>query len=728
MVQLSVKKQIASVKSSLEDSFPGLRRWLRLPGLISWAAVSAGTMLAFALPFRTGEPLLHWTAVPVLAGFAAAGIFLRPVRLRFCAFLLFALLLCCLRRAHQAEVFSFVHTPAGTPEQISLAGTVLSAPLPACENFHFLLKIDSTGNVSSRSLVGKTVNCVSPVEPSLYGAVAVRGIFSPPAPRRNPYEYDEFTNMMAKGLWGTFTAGACRTISVRRTLLERLSASFREVTCAALGKVADYDNRALLQASFLGDTEFLSPFIKDTFRKSGIYHLIAISGLNTAMLVSALYFFLRLFPLNKMVVHLLCIAALWAYLPFVGMAPSLFRATVMTTCVIAAVFFEKKNYGLHTLGLAGTFWFVLSPESLFEPGYQLSFAATAGILALHPLFSRLTPKPRSRFMQPIVSFLFSSFWISLVSFLATAPVLCYHFGTISYFGLVSNLVAVAAMTGAMWAFFAGLLFQIVVPPLAAFPLWFSERFLDIVVGTGKACNLFSWSRITCPVPPPEIILLFALFLVGLAAVKPGRMKPFLLAGLIAAALVVPAGILVRRSSQRLEAVRFAVPKCQLLGVRWPDNRVWIIAPDPTRSLPYLLERHVIPWARHSAGRTRLDVLVMPDSSSVNADTLFAQKTTSAPFRIITFPGANGSVRDSLLSLFTPCSRCTCAISRRVPFLGIRLKAPSFDTTLFCAKKGRAGQRKSADPEAFEARSAVVMTAGRKGIRAGETVPPDHPVW
>jgi len=728
MVQFSVKKLIASVKAFLEDSFPVLRRWLRLPGLISWAAVAAGTMLAFGLPFRAGGPLLHWTAVPVLGIFAAAGILLRPPRLRFCAFLLFALLLCCLRRAHQADVFAFVHGPADTPEQIALVGRVLSAPLPAYENFHFLLKIDSTDNVSSRSLIGKTVSCVSPVEPPLYGAVAVRGIFSPPAPRRNPYEYDEFTNMMAKGVWGTFTADACRTISVRRSLLERLSASFREVACAALRKIADYDNRALLQASFLGDTEFLSPFIKDVFRKSGIYHLIAISGLNTAMLVSALYFFLRLFPLNKMVVHLLCIAALWAYLPFVGMIPSLFRATVMTTCVIAAVFFEKKNYGLHTLGLAGTFWFVLSPESLFEPGYQLSFAATAGILAFLPLFSRLTPKPRGRFVRPIVSFLFSSFYISLTSFLATAPILCYHFGTLSFFGLLANLVAVAAMTGAMWAFFAGLLFQMVVPPLAAFPLWFSERFLDMVVGTGKASNLFSWSQITCPVPPPEIILLFALFLIGLAAVYPGRMKPYLLAGLIAAALVVPAGLCVRRLPQSLEAVRFAVPKCQLLGVKWPDNRVWIIAPDPTRSLPYLLERHVIPWARHCAGRTRIDALVAPDDFGANADTLFKRNIKAAPLRIITFPGANGSTRDSLLSLFTPCRRCTCAVSRRVPFLGVRLKAPSFDTTLFLAQKVRPGQRTSADPEACMARSAVVMTAGMKGIRTHAVVSPDCPVW
>jgi ComEC/Rec2-related protein len=723
MVGLSVKIIFASVKASIDSRFPGLRRWLRMPGILSLAAVTAGTLLAFALPFRTGEPLLHGATVAVLAAFAGAGILMRPPVARFFAFLLFAFLLCLMRRAHQSEVFSFARVPSGTPERTAFVGRVASAPLPAYENFHFLLKIDSTGDALMRPLVGKTVNCVSPVEPPIYGTVAVRGFFSPPAPRRNPFEHDEFASMMARGVWGSFAADECRTLLLRRTLPERCAASFRGVTCAALGKISDYDNRALLQAVFLGDTEFLSPFIKDIFRKSGIYHLIAISGLNTAILVGVLYFFLGLFPLPRTVVHLACILALWAYLPFVGMIPSLFRATVMATCVIAAVFFEKKNYAMHTLGLAGTLWLVISPESLFEPGFQLSFAATAGILALYPVFSRFTPKPDNRFLQPVIAFLFSSFYISLVSFLATAPVLLYHFGTVSYFGLLANLVAVAAMTVSEWLFFAGLLCQMAVPLCAAIPLWIAERFLDIIVWTGKLAGHFSWSQMTYPAPPPEIAVLSAVFLVGLATVKQGRMKPFLIAGMLAAALVVPASLLARRLPQRLEAVRFAVPKGQLLGVRWPDRRVWVIAPRPNRSLPYLLERRVLPWIRHRAGRIRPDALVVPDDFRAMADTLFEKNFRAAPERLVIVP-----VADSFMSIFTPGRRCTCAIGRGGADVRVRIAAPFFDTTLFLAENGAGGRRKPSDQEIPRARSAVIMTAGGKCIRSRAVVRPDHPVW
>ncbi|MGA2506033.1 MAG: ComEC/Rec2 family competence protein [Chitinispirillaceae bacterium] len=741
MVLRTVKK-IADAGVFLKDTFPLISHWLRMPGLLSWAGVALGTVLAFHVPFHAcaafgrSSLLLHWLVLPAMALLAGAGIFLRPAFFRFLCFFLFAIPLCLLHRAHQTDVFSFLRETMNAPVPVSFAGKVTSAPLPCYENFHFLLKIDSVADHASKPLRGVTVNCICPAEPLLYGRVVARGVFSPPRPRRNPFEYDEFTAMMAQGIWGTFTAGPCSVASASRSLFERLSAAFRDVTIAALRKIIDFDNRALLQASFLGDTEFLSPFIKDIFRKSGIYHLIAISGLNTAMLAAALYFFLRLFSIGKTARHLICIAALWAYLPFVGFIPSLFRATIMATCVIAATLFEKKNYALHTLGLAGTFWFIVSPESLFEPGYQLSFAATAGILTLFPVLNQFTPKPGNRFLRSIVVFLFSSFYISLASFLTTAPILLYHFGTVSYFGLLANLVAVGTMTISMWAFFAGLFFQMVLPFLAAVPLWVSERFMDIVVGTGKIAGLFSWSRVAYPVPAPEIILFFSLFLIGFVAVCRERMKAYLIVSIVAAAVFAPADFLVRHSLRHLEVVRFAIPKTAVVGIKWPDNRLWLVTANPSRSLPWLIEQHVAPWARHTAGN-RFDALFVPEYFCIDS---VASLPEFAAARILTFPVIGRycahpplseeavNPHDSLLSLYTPCCGCTCAITRHAPGIGVRIVATGFDTTLFLYASSRRRTGDLENPGADEeTRSALVMTTCGKEIRSCSIVPPDHPV-
>jgi competence protein ComEC len=721
----------------LERWFPALIHWSRMPGLISWAAVSFGTAIAFLLPFHwcsgicPAAPVRSWTAVPLAALLCCTGILVRTALVRFGAFFLFALALGVMHRAHQTEVFDGLREPARAAVPATLVGKVVSPPLPWQENFHFLLKIDPTCGAPLQTLRNATVHCVCPAEPPQYGWISVNGTYTLPRTRRNPFEYDEFTAMMAAGVWGTFTAGPCAVSSGPLPLMQRLAAAFRNVTLATLQKVKDYDNRALLQASFLGDTEFLSPSIKNIFRKSGIYHLIAISGLNTAMLASALFFFLRLFPLGRNAPYLICIAALWAYLPFVGMIPSLFRATVMATCVTAALLFEKKSYALHTLGLAGTLWLCLSPESLFLPGYQLSFAATAGLFTLYPVFSRFTPKPKNRFARSMVTFLFSSLWVSLASFLATAPVLLYHFGTLSFFGLAANLVAVAAMTVAMWAFFAGLFLQMLLPFLAAVPLWVSERFMDLIVLTGKAADLFPWSQKTYPVPPVEIILLFVLFLIGLSAVRRERMQRFFFVSIALAALALGADVFVRESLRRTEVVQFALPKTQAIGIRWPDRKVWLIVADPQSSLPRLTGLHVVPWLRHRC-RGRVDALIVPRACAAAAESSAYALPALASARLLTFADADRTAvpHDSLLSVLTPGDRCTCRIAREGQDISVGVAAPDFTATLVLKPEISAAQKQPSDPEAPRAAeetvSALVFTARGKGTSTRQVVVCDHP--
>ena len=736
-----------SVSPFLERVFPALCHWLRLPGLLGWCAASIGAGLALLLPFRIlSIEGPHATAkvlsILAIAALLAAGVLARSRAIRFAAFLLFAAVLCTYHRARQAEVFDCLREAMSSAESMTITGKVTSPPLPYYENFHFRLKIDSVEGIPSKDkLSGITLDCSCPVEPPQYGPVVVRGSLRLPRVRKNPFEYDEYKSMMANGIWGFFSAASCEVLPARPSPFERLGVAFRGVTVAALQKIDDFDNRALLQASFLGDTEFLSPYIKDVFRKSGTYHLIAISGLNTAMLTAALYFFLGLFPIGRTARHLVCLAALWAYLPFVGMQPSLFRATVMATGVIAALLFEKKNYALHTLGLAGILWLALSPESLCGPGYQLSFAATAGLLTLFPVLFRFRPKPKNPVARHVATFLFSSLYISLASFLATAPILLYHFGTISYFGLMANLVAVTAMTFAMWAFFAGLFFQMVLPFVASLPLWASERFLDVVVGVGKWAGFFSWSQVSYPVPFPEMIVLFALFLVGLAAVGREHLKAYLFCGCAAAALLAPADLLLHHRPG-LTAVRFAIPKTEAVGIRWPDDRVWIIVADANQALPRAIEQHILPWVRH-AGGNRVDALFVPENrlADMAADAATLPALASASISAFPFtdrnarrrpPPAHGveenERRDSLVALPLRTPRCACTIVRDKNGLGVKIAALGHDTTLLLTAQRARGLHRADEEDAAEEtpRGAEIMTFRAQGIRTAALVQADHP--
>ena len=439
------------------------------------------------------------------------------------------------------------------------------------------------------------------------------------------------------------------------------------------------------------------------------------------MLIAAFFFFLRLLRLNRTAAHVLCIAALWAYLPFVGMIPSLFRAVIMATAVIAALLFEKKNYGMQRLGLAGTVWLALSPEDLFGAGYQLSFAATAGILLLFPVMQRCFPKPKAALLKKPAAYLFASLALSGITFLASAPVQLYHFGTVSWFGLLANLVAVAAMTLAMWAFLAGLLFQMIVPFAAAIPLWVAERFMDIVTWTAGLARHVPLSNNVYPAPPAECIVLFALLLFGAAAIRADRLRRYLAVAAIIGLTIVPADMFVRHSLQRIEAVRFALPRTDLLGVRWPNGRVWLITPKAGRSLPQLVNSHVTPWLRHSCGN-RIDALVLPESDACRLDSAAATLPITATATITAIQ--DSSFDDPPCRFFSPCDGCSCTIApvtigRGKEALRVSLTAPGFDTALILATPPRS--------RGNAAQAAVVMRPDANGIDASPVLPPDHPV-
>lgn len=711
-----------------------------MPGFISWAAVSAGCSIAFFLPqgysLYRAPPVITDALIAALALFLFAGVFSRKNRVRFTAFLFAAIAACTIHQAHQYRVFSSFGACIQSHGNISLIGKVVSPPLPKYEHFHFLFRIDSVKATSAAaaSLEGITIDCTTPFEPPHYGTVAINGRYERPRARRNPYEYDEYTAMMAKGIWGRVAAEECRIVSAKRFRLEQLSCSFRAIAIRTLRKVADYDHRALLQACFLGDTEFLSPYIKDIFRASGIYHLIAISGLNTAMLTAALYFLLRLFPLGRIAPHLICITALWLYLLFVGMIPSLFRATIMATLVIAAFLFERKHYAMQTLGLAGTAWLFMSPESLFHPGYQLSFAATAAILVLFPVLYRSLPHPENRIMRPVTVFIYSSLCISLVSFCATAPVLLYHFGTISWYGIFANLIAVGAMTVSMWAFFFGLLVEMVAPFATTVPLWIGERFLDIVTGTGALAQRIPWSQGSYPVPWIELLVLYALFCIGCAAVRRERITTYLLISLAIIALFVPIDFVVRQLRPSATAVLFDLEKDAAAGIKWPDHRVWVVSTAHHASLRRQIERHILPWVRH-CGRNRIDMLLVPENAAKRLSLSTSKSQALSGARMVTFadkkketpatdhPSAHAE--GTLLLRAAPCRGCAYWIRERPQGIDLHIAACGTDTCLYLPFPGT--QKKTTAGPHRERSGAVIYAFKRKRIQTSRSLREDHPL-
>lgn len=192
----------------------------------------------------------------------------------------------------------------------------------------------------------------------------------------------------------------------------------------------------LVRAIVLGDTSKLTYFDNEAFRAAGVSHILALSGLNASILAELLA---RLIPKRCPAPRFFSVAAFLAvYCLLAAFPASLVRACVMSLCILAAPALGRKSDPLSALALAFVLIALPLPFSLFSAGFQLSFAATAGILGLYePIRARLEPLP-----SPVAA----DAALTLSATLATLPFTLVIFGRLPLYSLAANLVIVPLVT------------------------------------------------------------------------------------------------------------------------------------------------------------------------------------------------------------------------------------------------------------------------------------------
>jgi competence protein ComEC len=222
---------------------------------------------------------------------------------------------------------------------------------------------------------------------------------------------------------------------------------------AAIQNRLEGQTGAFAAAIITGDRSGIDQSVLDDLRRSNLAHLLAISGLHmglmTGVVFVALRVFLSLVPPIALRVPVKKIAAVGAiaagvfYLILSGGNVSTQRAFVMALVMLVAVLLDRRAISLRAVALAALIVLTLRPESLTGPGFQMSFAATTGLVAV---FGWLREAPTDRWRlpkvwRPVAAVVISS----AVAGAATAPFSAAHFNQLSDYGLLANLLSVPLM-------------------------------------------------------------------------------------------------------------------------------------------------------------------------------------------------------------------------------------------------------------------------------------------
>jgi competence protein ComEC len=216
----------------------------------------------------------------------------------------------------------------------------------------------------------------------------------------------------------------------------------------ALGSGMPAREAALALGFVLGEDERIDAATVEDFRRAGLSHLLAVSGQNVALLGLLAMPLLGLLGIPMRTRLLWIVAAIAVYVPLAGGGPSIVRAGVMGALTLLVTFAGRRASRLYALAIAAIVTLAIDPRIGADIGWQLSFAAVLGILAIaHPLRRAIASRLGSGGLRRVLA---EGAAVTVAATLATAPLIVFHFGELSTVSLFANLLALPAVAPAMW--------------------------------------------------------------------------------------------------------------------------------------------------------------------------------------------------------------------------------------------------------------------------------------
>ncbi|RLC84265.1 MAG: hypothetical protein DRI37_09250, partial [Chloroflexi bacterium] len=308
--------------------------------------------------------------------------------------------------------------------------------------------------------------------------------------------FDYPSYLARRGIFATMFVegnGSVAFIGKRGGIL-RIGDGIRQRLIFRLRETLSPDDAALAQGLLLGDRSALPDDINEAFRKTGLMHVLAVSGLHLGIVLGGVWFILRRLGTRPAIAYPAVGTVVLLVLWIVGPRVSLIRASLLFAflavgSVLADLGWITKGSirPLNGLGAAGVTILAVNPGQLYDAGFQLTFAATGAILiALLPQFGwqEWTSRLAERAIIPswIAKSALDLIVISAAAQAGSAPVVALQFGTFHPLIIIANLAVIPLVTVTLWlGFVVALLSAAAALPLVAVPFGYSLRALSASV-------------------------------------------------------------------------------------------------------------------------------------------------------------------------------------------------------------------------------------------------------
>lgn len=450
-------------------------------------------------------------------------------------------LLACVFVLGFARTFVMKQVPPGDVSEYALGkcayvtGTVASDPISTDDSVRFILKSSRiktyTGEFPTDGRVMVTLyrhqGGKAGRAPSYGEVVRVHGRLKKPESPSNPGMQSYRDYLARRQVYSTVSASMSDIAELQpaRWSIEWAATKFKTALTSKALELFSPVHAFLLLGLLLGNYASLPLEIQASFMRSGTMHLLAASGYNCGVVAGMVGFLLNRLTVPRPVTHVLLIASLWMFTLVAGASPSIVRASVMLSVFLAAYLFRRASDMVNIMLAASLVILALNPLSLFDVGFQLSFAAVASIILIMPL---IEPKLSAWFAVPnrtpcrmptralfgTAKYIVLALVVSVVALLGTWPITAYYFNYFSAVSIPANAFTALLVIALTWTGIAVL----VVGGISAF----LGRVCAVVVtvlagamiGIVRELGGYPWSCISVQSPSPTVILVYYLILFG----------------------------------------------------------------------------------------------------------------------------------------------------------------------------------------------------------------------
>lgn len=417
---------------------------------VLWLPVLLGIGIAiyFNLPF---EPTSA-TSAKFLSGAVILFALLRRTLLKYYTFAFIFIALGFAAASFKAHYMSTKFI-SSNGEKVTISGNIKE--IGYSENFPRLtlynLRIDELGTNLPQK-IRLNVRTKMPDDIKVGDRIITDAVLMPPPPPVVPNGYDYAKTAYFNGIGATGYA-VRKIVKLKKGDEKNFIASIRH----NIGKNIDAelmgDEAAITKALITGDRSKISKETNESFRISGLAHLLSISGLHL-VLVTGIFFVSTRFLLSlsyklsetKPIKKYSAIVALFgafSYLLISGVQIPAERAFIMAALIMLGIILDRQVTPMRSVAFAAFIVLLFEPDALISPSFQMSFAAASALIAFYDFISARFP---NFYRHKILAWVLGAILTSLIAGLATAPFAAFHFGRLSNYGLLANMLAVPTTT------------------------------------------------------------------------------------------------------------------------------------------------------------------------------------------------------------------------------------------------------------------------------------------